>query len=92
LKRSAKIGNGHTRAGHAGRIDLDDHSAAGSANRIHLAGTSDAFEIGLDAVSNPLQVKGANRGVLAEKRERNDRHVINALGLDQGAQDTQAPG
>ena len=90
LQCSPKVGDGHTGAGHAGRIDLDDHSAAGSANRIHLAGTSDPFEIGLDAVGNPLQVKGADRGVLAEKRERNDGHVIDALGLDQRAQDTQA--
>ena len=91
LQRSAQVGDGHAGAGHAGRIDLDDHSAAGSANRIHLARAGDPFEIGLDAVGNPLQVKGADRGVLAEQRERDDGHVIDALGLDQRGSGRPSP-
>ena len=50
------------------------------------------FRSALDAVRDAFQVVGADRGVLAEKRERNDRHVVDALGLDQRAQDAQAPG
>ena len=92
LQRRAKVGDGHAGAGHSRRIDLDDHGASGSADRIDLARTGDPLEIGLDAVGNPLQVEGADRGVLAEQRERHDGHVVDALGLDQRAQDAQALG
>ena len=43
-------------------------------------------------MGNALEVEGADRGVPAEQRERHDGHVIDALGLDQRIEDTQALG
>src|SRR6185295_10062134 len=83
LQRSANVRDGHAGAGHAGRIDLDNYRASGPTDGVDFAGTGDPFEVHLDAVGNPLQVEGADRGVLAEQRERHDGHVIDALGFDQ---------
>jgi hypothetical protein len=77
--------------GHAGRIDLDDHGASWAADGIDFAGAGDSLEVYLNAVGDTLQVERADRGVLAEQRDRHDGHVIDALGLDQRAQYPQAP-
>ena len=92
LQCGPKVGHGHAAAGHSRRIDLDDHGASGSAYRSDLARSGDALEIALDAVGNALEVEGADRGVFAEQRERHDRHVVDALGLDQRIEDAEALG
>ena len=51
--------------------------------RRHLARAGHALQVGLDAVRHALQVEGAGRPASsAEQRQRDDRHVVDALGLD----------
>ena len=81
LQRAAQVGDSDTTSRHAGGIDLDHDGTAGTADGAHFAGAWDALQIGLHAMRHPLQVKSA--GGLAEQRQPDDGHIIDAFGLYQ---------
>ena len=90
LQRLMQIGHRDPGAGEARRIDLDPHGAAWAAERRDLARPGDALELGLDAVGDALEVVGARGRVLRVHRQRDDRHVVDALGFDQRRADAEA--
>ena len=65
-----------------------DH-AAGSADGRDLAGAGHALQLRLDGVRDALEVERAARRVLRVQRQRDDRHVVDALGLDQRLADAE---
>jgi hypothetical protein len=77
-------------AGHARRVDLDAHGTARATHGDHLARAGNPFQLGLDAVRHALQVIGASLGVAAEECERDDGHVVDALGFDDRIEHAQA--
>ena len=86
LQGAAQVAHGHAVACHARRVQAHQHGAAGAANGADLAGAAHALEFNLDAVRHALQVVGVAGAVLLVQRERDDGHVVNALGFDDGVQ------
>ena len=90
LQRGAQVGHGDTAAGHQRRVDLRTHRAPRPADRRHFARARHALQVGLDAVRHALEREGADIRVAAEQRQRDDRHVVDALGLDDRVEHAQA--
>ena len=89
LQALAQVLHRHARARHAARIDLHPHRAARAAQRGHVLGARHALEVGLDAVRDALELISAGIQITAEQRQRDDRHIVDALGLDQRLQHAQ---
>ena len=85
----AQLGDGHARAGHAPRVDLDANGASRSADRGDLARAGHALEIGFEGVRHALQVERAGRRVARIERQGDDGNVGDALGLDDRLTDPQ---
>ena len=92
LQRHAQRLHGDAGSRHAARIHLNPHRTAGAAQCLHFTGAGDALYVRFDTVRHPLQVVGAGRRIFAVERQRDDGHVINALGLDDGLHHAQAFG
>ena len=90
LQSAAHLVHRDGATGHAGRIQLYQHGAAGAADGGHGAGTGHAHQLGLDAVGHALQGKGAAVWVIAEQGEGDHRDIVNALGADDGLLRPQA--
>ena len=92
LQRAAQIGNGDAGAGHPHRVEFDHHHPARSADRGDIAGAGYTFDFGLDAVGDAFEVVGAGLRIAREQGEGDDGDVVDALGLDQRLEHTQAAG
>ena len=64
-------------------VEQHPHHAAGAAQRGHFARARNPLQLGFHGVRHALQFIGAALAVFGPERERNDRHIVNALGLDQ---------
>ena len=69
-------------------IEPNLHRLAGPANGLHLTRAGHAFELGFHRVPHPLQLR-CRGAVAAPQCQRQHRHVVNALGLDDGRQGAQ---
>ncbi len=70
-------------------VEQDAEDAAGSADRRHLAGAGYALQFRLDGVCDALEVESAASLVARPQRDRDDRHVVDALGLHQRLADAE---
>ena len=89
LQSHAQIVHRDARAVHALRVNLHQHRTARPANGDHIAGAGHALDVGFDAVRHALQIKGTHIGIFTVQGERHDRHIVNALGLDERFRQTQ---
>jgi hypothetical protein len=67
-------------------VSVHLHHAARAADGLHLARAGHALELGLHRVRHALQLERAGGVVAAPQRDGQHRHVVDALGLDDGRQ------
>ena len=89
LQGHAHVLNRDAKTGHALGINLHQHGAIRATDGLHILRAFDALDVNLHAVRHALQVVGTAVLVLAEQCQRDDGHIVHALGLDQGLHDTQ---
>ena len=74
-----------------GRIERDLHHPAGAADGVDLAAAGHALELGLQRVRDALDLDRAAL-VLRPQRDAQHRHVVDALGSDDGRERSQPGG
>ena len=82
--RLVQFGQGESHAIQTRRVNFHHHGAPGAANRGYFARAGHPFQVRFHAVGDALQVKGTAGIVFAIQGQRDNRHIINALGLDDG--------
>jgi hypothetical protein len=89
LERAPQIRGGQAVGVELVRIELHLDDASGSPDGRHFACAGHALQLHLDRVRDTLEVEGAAFGIARPQRQRDDRDVVDALGLDQGFADVQ---
>ncbi len=72
------------------RIELDADQGFRVSDRIHVAGVWNSFDLTFDGARHLSEFMSTERRIAAPQGEGDDRHVVDALRLDQRLPDTDA--
>ena len=84
MQRPAQIGQRQPVAGQFGGIEQHPHHPIRRTDGVQVAGTGNALQFGFQGMRHPAQIVGATLRVFGPQRQGDDRHVVDALGLDDG--------
>ena len=92
MQSGGKVGDGEAGGGEPLGVQFDADHGLAIPDRVDVARAGDAFELAQRGARDLAELMGAERGISAPEGQCDDRHVIDALGLDQGLQDADARG
>ena len=72
----------HATGGHAHRVQLDHDRTPRPADGFHFARAIDAFEFSFQALCHTFEFACVGLRIFVVQRQRDDRYVVNAFGLD----------